>query len=236
MARIILIHGAWGNASSWIRVTPLLAAKGHTVEAIDLPGHGRSPVSPDTVGQADYVDHLEQRLLDGPPALLVGHSMGGIVIAQAASRQPDHVTRCVYVAALLPRDGDSLLSLIRQQDAPGIQPAVLHGPLKGTTTLDPEIAGPILFQDAPEAEQRASLAQMSPQSNQAQRDPAVIADGFDRVPRAYVFCSEDRTVTYDLQKKMVAATPCDPCYTFDCGHMPQLTRAKDLAAIIDALT
>lgn len=233
MARIILIHGAWGNAASWLRLLPLLHR--HDVEAIDLPGHGNSPVPPETVGMADYVAHVEKVLLSGPPAILVGHSMGGIVIAQVAARNPDHILNTVYVAALLPRDGDSLLSLIRQQDAPGVAAAVRPGPAKGTTVLDAQSAPATLFQDASPEDQRASMAAMSPQPNRAQMDGAVIGPDFDRVPRAYVFCTQDLTVTFPLQQQMVAASPCDPTLILDCGHVPQLTRPKELADFINAL-
>jgi pimeloyl-ACP methyl ester carboxylesterase len=232
MARYILIHGAWGNAASWLRLVPLLEARGQSVEALDLPGHGADATPPDTVGMAAYVAAVEAVLLDGPPAILVGHSMGGIVIAQVAANQPAHVIRCVYVAALLPRDGESLISLIMQQETDGIQPAVMRGPVRGTTLLDPALAGPILCQDASAKDQTGALAGMSPQSNQAQKDGAIIGPEFAQVSRAYVFCSEDRTVTYALQKQMVAATPCAPTFTLNCGHMPQLTQARALADIL----
>lgn len=235
MARIILIHGAWGNASGWARIVPLLTAAGHRVEALDLPGHGRSPVPPNSVGQPEYVAAVEAALLAGPPAMLVGHSMGGIVIAQVASRQPKHVTACVFVAALLPRDGEGLLSLIRQQEDAGVHGAVLPGPIAGTTVLNPDVAGATLMQDAPPDLAAKALGAMSPQSNKAQKDPAVIGPGFAKVPRAYVFCTQDRVVTPQLQRQMVAATPCEAVFTLECGHVPQLTQPMALAEILNGL-
>lgn len=234
MARIILIHGAWGNATGWARVAMRLEKAGHTVQALDLPGHGRSEVPPETVGQPEYVAHVEQVLLAGEPAMLVGHSMGGMVIAQVAARQPKHVTKCVYVAALLPRDGESLLDLIRQQDGPGIQPVVRPGPVKGTTVLDPS-AAPILFADANERDQQAAMSAMSPQPNKAQTDPAVIGPAFNSVPRAYVYCSQDATVTPPLQKQMTDATPCEATFTLECAHVPQLTQPEALSEILIGL-
>lgn len=234
MARVILIHGAWGNAGSWLRIVPLLVARGHDVEALDLPGHGQSPVAPETVGQEDYVAHVERRLDAGPPALLVGHSMGGMVVAQAASRRPEQVTQAVFVAALLPRDGESLLGLIRQQDAPGVQDHVRPGPAAGTTVLDPGAAA-VLFPDATPRDAEAAMAALSPQANRAQTDRAIVGPGFDRVRRAYVLCARDQVVTPALQRQMLAATPCNPVFELDCGHVPQLTRHKELAAILAQL-
>lgn len=233
MTRVILIHGAWGNALNWVAVVPALRAAGHEVVALDLPGHGADAPS-GTIGQADYVAHVESVLMAGPPALLVGHSMGGIVLAQVAARQPERVKAAVFVAALLPRDGESLLDLIRRQDAPGVQPWVRPGPVPGTTVLAPDAAG-ALFPDATPRAAAAAMTAMSPQSNKAQTDKAVIGPGFATVPRAYVFCTQDRVVTPALQRAMVAASPCEAEFTLDCGHVPQLTCPADLAAILNGL-
>lgn len=234
MARIILIHGAWGNATSWAAVAPILTRAGHRVEALDLPGHRRDAPPDPGIGQADYADFVESRLLDGPPALLVGHSMGGIVIAQVAARQPAHVTAAVFVAALLPRDGESLLDLIRRQDAPGVQDYVRPGPVPGTTVLAPE-APAALFPDLPAKTAAAAVAAMSPQSNKAQTDRVAIGPGLARVPKAYVFCTDDRVVTPPLQRQMVAATPCEATFTLDCGHVPMLSAPRALADILIGL-
>ena len=160
--------------------------------------------------------------------------MGGIVIAQVASQVPERVTKAVYVAALLPRNGESLLSLIKQQDAPGLQAAVRPGPAKGTTVLDPGAAA-TLFPDASPRDAEAAMAAMSPQSNTAQMDGAVIGPGFSKVPRAYVLCTEDRVVTPALQRQMIAATPCEAVFEMACGHVPQLTQPAELAQILDGL-
>ena len=231
MARIILIHGAWGNATSWTAITPMLARAGHEVEALNLPGHGRDATPSGAIGQAEYVDFVEQRLMDGPPALLIGHSMGGIVVAQVAARQPSHVKAAVFVAALLPRDGESLLDLVRRQGAPGVQPYVAPGPVPGTTLLTDD-APAALFPDASATMAAKALAAMSPQSNKAQKDKAVVGPGLGRVPKAYVFCTEDRVITPELQQAMVAATPCDATFVVESGHVPMLTQPHALAEIL----
>ena len=150
----------------WGDVPRLLAARGHMVEAVDLPGHGQSGVPPEKVTLADYGSALAERLATGEPAVLVGHSMGGMAISAAAERVPGQVTRLVYLAAFLPRDGDSLLSLKRREPET-IGAAVRRGPVRGTTVLDPALAAGCLFQDAPANLQTAALALPGPQPNAA---------------------------------------------------------------------
>ena len=232
VARIILIHGAWGNGASWAALVPRLA--GHRVEALTLPGHARDEPPSAEIGQPDYVAAVEDRLTGGPPALLVGHSMGGMVVAQVAARRPDLVTAAVFVAALLPRDGESLLDLVRHQAAPGVRDYVRPGPVAGTTVLDPGAAA-ALFPDATPSAAAAAMSALSPQSNRGQTDKAVIGPGFAGVPKAYVFCSDDHVVTPALQRRMVEATPVEAEFTLVSGHMPMLTRPAELAAILNGL-
>ncbi|GHE03104.1 alpha/beta hydrolase [Defluviimonas sp. 20V17] len=233
MTRIILIHGAWGSAQTWDFVVPLLKAKGHDVTAVTLPGHGADSRDPGEVGMDDYIAHVSEIVADGPPALLVGHSMGGMVISGTAEQVPGSIRKLVYVAALLPRSGESLLDLIKGQDTMGLVEAVRQGRIPMTTELDPETAAPILYPEATD-EQRACATYVA-EPNRAQTDPVTLGEKFASRPRAYVFTARDKVVTYPLQKAMVAHTPCAETFTLDCGHVPQLTRSKELAAILDRL-
>jgi len=79
-----LIHGAWHGAWCWERVVPSLERRGARVVAPDLPGMGqdKTPLSGITlaVWARSVADLVEQQ---SEPAVLVGHSRGGIVISQA---------------------------------------------------------------------------------------------------------------------------------------------------------
>lgn len=233
--RILLVHGAWGRGATWDGVAERLTALGHRVEAPDLPGHGDDPAQPGSVGLDDYARAVAARLGAGPPAILVGHSMGGMVISAAAERAPASVRRLVYVCAFLPRDGDSLISLMDRQ--PGtIGVAVRRGPEKGTTVLDVAAAMPLLAQDAEPAAQAALAAALCPQPNRPQVEPAhLTADRFGRLPRAYILCEADRTITPALQHAMAAEGGCDPVLSLAAGHFPQVSHPDELARMIDTL-
>ncbi|WP_157973516.1 alpha/beta fold hydrolase [Tropicimonas sp. IMCC34043] len=235
MARIVLVHGAWGNARSWGRVRTRLRALGHAVEVMDLPGHGADPTPVETVGLASYGRAVAERVSAGEPALLVGHSMGGMAISAAAELAPEAIARLVYVCAFLPRSGESLLDLMRRQPLT-IAAAVRTGPVPGTTRLDPELAAGVLFHDASPEQKKAAMAELGVQPNAPQTDKAVLsAERFGRVPRAYILCAQDRTITPALQRAMIADSPCDPVLELDVGHLPQLTAPEELAALIDGL-
>ena len=95
---IVLVHGLWGDASSWSKVIPFLQDAGHRVIAVELPLHSL----------ADDVATVKRAIdLIGGPVILVGHSYGGFVITNAGYNNPS-VKGLVYVAALAPREGQSL--------------------------------------------------------------------------------------------------------------------------------
>jgi len=84
----VLIHGIMSDSRAWHRVTAELEEHGYRVLAVDLAGHGRSPRARRYSPRAwadDVVETLEP-LLDGPPDVVMGHSLGGLVASLVADR------------------------------------------------------------------------------------------------------------------------------------------------------
>ncbi|MFE2064416.1 alpha/beta fold hydrolase [Streptomyces sp. NPDC059467] len=103
---IVLVHGAFEQVDTWSRLAPLLA-RDHRVYALDLTGDGYSQ------RRGPYtVDHFTRQLLGflgamhlgapGDRPLLVGHSSGAAVVAEAALRAP------VRIGSVMLLDGDAL--------------------------------------------------------------------------------------------------------------------------------
>ncbi|WP_141585546.1 alpha/beta fold hydrolase [Actinomadura sp. WMMA1423] len=112
-ATIVLVHGAWADASSWNKVVTRLQGDGYRVAAVANPLRSLS-------GDAAYVrTYLES--LDGP-IVLVGHSYGGAVITNAATGNPN-VKALVYVNAFAPDEGET--------------PTALAGPDSALSVPDP---------------------------------------------------------------------------------------------------
>src|SRR5471030_39122 len=115
-ATIVLVHGAWSDATAWQAVIPVLKAQGHEVIAVNLPGHGSDATSFANISLQSYVDVVKNAIGDRKNVILVGHSMAGLVISQVAEEIPGQIKELIYLAAYLPKNGESLLSLA-QQDA-----------------------------------------------------------------------------------------------------------------------
>ena len=236
MTQVMLIHGAWSTGAAWTPVVPALSGAGHAVLAPTLPGHGDDPTPHDGIDVMTYARAMIDRLPDDGPVTIVGHSMGGMVISHMAELVPDRINHLIYIAAFLPRDGQSLLDLIKTQQGTGIQVAVERAG-KYSTVLNPERAAPILFPDATPAQQAAALRGLSAQPNGAQVSPVRLTDDrFGRVPKTYILCTQDRTVTPDLQRAMIANTTGEiAVHELDCGHFPQLSATADLNRLLNTL-
>ena len=88
---IVLVHGAWSDATAWQAVIPLLKAQGHEVIAVNLPGHGTDATSFAGISLQSYVDAVKNAIGDRKNVILVGHSMAGIVISQVAEAIPGQI-------------------------------------------------------------------------------------------------------------------------------------------------
>ena len=119
---LVLLHGIGGRASGWAPVQQALAAAGQASLAWDMPGYGESPtISPyDFDGLADALAVL----LDAQglqQAVLVGHSLGGMVALQMWARHPQRVAGLVLVAsspAFGHGSGDFQKAFVAQRLAP----------------------------------------------------------------------------------------------------------------------
>jgi pimeloyl-ACP methyl ester carboxylesterase len=122
MARFVLVHGGFSGAWIWLPLIDILKEAGHLVEAFDLPGMGDDHTSASEVSLDSYAARVcEVLAADSEPAVVVGHSIGGIVATQGAARCPESVAALVYVAAFLPKNGQSLFDLKKLPEGCGDQ-------------------------------------------------------------------------------------------------------------------
>ena len=98
---VVLVHGFGGSTFSWRRNVGPIAAAGFHVVAFDLPGSGLSDKTWDAdyshQAQADFVV-AAMKELGIARATLVGHSLGGNIVAHVAERHPEVVAKIVFVA------------------------------------------------------------------------------------------------------------------------------------------
>lgn len=114
MVTYVLVHGGRHGGWCWRRVAESLRAAGHEVYTPTSTGLGeRSHLLDRSVSLQTHIDDLTGLLRweDLHRVVLVGHSYGGVLITGTADTLPDRVSHLVYIDALLPHDGESVLDL-----------------------------------------------------------------------------------------------------------------------------
>jgi pimeloyl-ACP methyl ester carboxylesterase len=196
---VVLVHGAFADASSWSGVVAALQRRGRTVVAPPNPLRG---LAADSAYIASVLGQIEG------PVLLVGHSYGGAVVTGAATGAPN-VLGLVYVAAFAPDEGEVLGAV-----ASGSKDSVLDGALlarrypagpDGRTAteflIDPSRFHEAFAADLP-AEVTAVLAAVQrPIGEAAFTDPAG-PPAWKRLPSWAVVTTGDLTVGTDIVRSM----------------------------------
>ncbi len=231
--RYILVHGAWHGAWCWDKVVPLLRERGHSVDAIDLPGSGRDVANAASATLESYVGRVVQAIDASPgPVVLVGHSSGGAAITGAAEARPNRVAAAVYVAAYLPRSGSSVREISGSpENAASLVPrAMIMSADKRTVSLRPDALKEIFYADCSDTDAAWASKHVGPQALRPLGEKVVwTPERFGRVRRIYIMTLRDRALAPEAQRRVVSETSFERVITMDTSHSPFLSRPQDLA-------
>jgi pimeloyl-ACP methyl ester carboxylesterase len=234
--RIVLVHGAYGGAWCWTRVVGPLEAAGHQVETLDLPGSGddATPVAEVTLEACArrVADVLASR---DEPALLVGHSMGGVVITQAASNVPERVASLAYVCAFMPANGQSLLDLTKYPEGANdmIQANLVLQGDPPVAFLPPAATAEAIYNRCDPETIAWAVERRRPQPVAPFATPVAIDDSvLAAIPRSYVYTAYDQSIPPELQRRMIAEHPCRKVFELEADHAPYLSAVDGLVAAL----
>ena len=199
---IVLVHGAWADASSWNAVASDLQRQGFTVLA--PPNLLRAmPID------APYITSFLAQRTSGP-VVLVGHSYGGSVITNAATGA-DNVEALVYVDAFIPDEGENVFQILGGSGSAFDIPdptevfdiAGYPGGPEGDAEafLKPDTVHNAFAQDLPEADRWSIVAGQRPITLSANTAPSGPA-AWKTLPSWAVIGTEDRVIPPDTQRRM----------------------------------
>ena len=225
---VVLVHGAWHGAWCFAGLQYALDELGVPSYAIDLPGHGTStqPFT-DLAGDAAHVAAVLRQL--GTPAVLVGHSLGGAVITEAATLHPE-VAHLVYLTAFALDAGESVMSALAsfpQARVPLGLAIVPHD--DGSSHIDPAKAAEAFYGHCSPAATSAAIARLCDQPMVTMID-AVSGSPRERIPSTYVRCTDDQAIALVHQDLMAAR--CGATLTIETDHSPFVSAIDETAAIL----
>lgn len=231
MKTFLLLHGAMRGAWLWDRLIPFIADAGAKAIAYDLPGHGKRSAERTgvnmTVYISDVLSYIERENLND--LVLVGHSMSGIIISRVAEEMTERIRHLVYLAAVVPNDGDALIDLLPKQRQEALRK------LEGKTV---DIFGSVdelrlnYFTDQEGEDKDHYLKQLTSQP---------LAVFFEKIsikklhrlsiPRTYILGFRDRSLPPELTRRFAEKLGVNPVEV-DAGHDMMVVRAAEVAELL----
>ena len=227
--RVVFVHGACvkDGAWWWHRTGELLTERGITSEAPALPSCGETgaPTGAEGPGLAEDVAAVRQLLAaSDEPTVMVAHSYGGIVTAEAAAGV-ETVRHLLLVSSYLPEVGESLASFGDEEPAPLLD----IDPESGTFTVRPDALAETFLQDCDPEIQRKAMDKTARQSLNVIEQPVQSA-AWQHVPSTYLVCAQDRGTPAERQRDFAGRA--DDVVEFDAGHHPFLSQPAAVRDLI----
>ncbi|WP_424216294.1 alpha/beta fold hydrolase (plasmid) [Streptomyces sp. BI20] len=218
IGNIVLVHGGFVDGSGWQAVHDRLTADGHRVAVVQNP----------TLSLADDVA-VTRRILDrlDGPAVLVGHSYGGVVITEAGTHP--NVAALAYIAAFAPDEGESVGSLIADPPPGAPVPPILP-PQDGFLFLDRERFAAAFAADVPEDTARFMADSQVPWGVDA-LNGTVSEPAWRTKPSWYLVAADDRMIPPPAQRAMAERAKAVVTET-PGSHAVYVSRPADVAAVI----
>lgn len=221
---LLLVHGAWHGSWAYEPLVEILAARGWTVETVDLPtvhapDKAERTLADDAGAVADAIDRIEG------PVVVVAHSYGGVPTTQAAT--DPKVAHIVYIAAFALDEGETLLGAVG-----GVAPDwwQIEGALStaGNDELPPRT---LFFHDLSEEESERASARLLSQAVQPFSAPLTAVAWRDR-PTTYLITEED-TVFPVVAQEALAARAGSQTARLRSSHSPFLSQPDAVADVIE---
>jgi len=215
---IVLVHGNFVDGSGWQGVYDRLTADGYRVGVVQTPN----------LSLAGDVAATHQVLAGlGGPAVLVGHSYGGVVITEAGNH-PD-VAALVYIAAFAPDTGESVGSLIASPP-PGAPVPPIRPTDDGFLLLDRDEFAASFAADVP-AKLAAFMADSQLPCNADALNGAVSAPAWRAKPSWYLVSADDRMIPPAAQRAMAERAKAVVSET-PASHAVYVSQPDVVAAVI----
>ncbi len=231
--RVVFVHGACvrDGAWWWHRTAEVLAGRGVVSVAPALPSCGETELPVDGYGPGLRDDVASVRRVlqsSAEPTVVVAHSYGGIVTAEAAVDVPS-VRHLLLVSSYLPEPGQSLSSFGPESPAPFLQ----IDPEAGTFGVRPELLVETFLSDCP-ADIGTEAGRRLVQQSLAVLQQPVRSSACQQVPTTYLVCTEDRGTPVAAQREF--ARRASTAVEMTAGHHPFLAQPEAVAELVLGLS
>jgi pimeloyl-ACP methyl ester carboxylesterase len=230
----VLVHGAWQAPYVWDAVRSDLENKGNKVIVIELPGHGTDHTPTHTLSLDVYRDKVVDAIskTDGK-VVLVGHSMGGMVVTSVAEKIPSKISKLVYIGAFLPASGQSIGELAATDPDSKLGPQLVESADHLTLDVKRESLVYLFIGDGSQTAKDQVLAHY-------RAEPAIpfgnkvtlTHENFGSVEKAYIKTMQDIVISPALQDRMITAANIKAVYPVNTSHSPFLSQPHVISDLL----
>lgn len=230
----ILVHGAWQAPYVWNSVKAELEKAGQKVVVVELPAHGADNTSPAAVSIDVYRDKVIAAITaTNEKVILVGHSLGGVVVSAVAEKIPGKIKKLIYLAGFLPANGQSLLDLANQDAQSLLGPALIPSQDQLTLDVKSDMITSIFCQDGSDAVKKLVLDNYRAEPAIPFTNAVSLTDAnFGKVDKYYIHTLLDNAIGIDLQNRMADAAHITKTFSVNAGHSPFLTQPDEVTKIL----
>lgn len=230
----VLVHGAWQAPYVWDTVRADLEKAGNKVIVVELPGHGADKTPPHTLSLDVYRDKVIEAMTntDGE-VILVGHSMGGMVITEVAEAVPSKISKLVYIGAFLPQSGQALTDLAFSDPDSKLGPSLMPSEDQLMLDVNRDNLTYLFIQDGTPADQERVLANYRPEPAIPFTNKVTLsADRFGSVDKVYIKTLQDVVISPGLQDRMIADAGIKTVYEINTSHSPFLAQPHTVSELL----
>ncbi len=231
----VLVHGAWEAPYVWDSVKASLIRDGNNVTVVELPGHGSDQTDLSKITLDLYRDKVVDAMTKvSGKVILVGHSLGGMIISAVAEQTPAKIEKLVYLAAYLPTSGQSLFGIATTDAGSHLTLEVLKFSADSSTVdIDRAHLVDVFIQDGSAQAQNLVLNQYRTEPTRPLTDTvALTSANFGSVAKAYIRTLQDHTISPELQSKMINTAAVKEVYQLNSGHCASITKPDSLAILL----
>jgi pimeloyl-ACP methyl ester carboxylesterase len=230
---IVIVHGAWSSANDWHNTAANLDSTGSRVITVNLPGHGSDETPISDISLQLYIYEVLKTIGDEKDITLVGHSFGGIVVRAVAELIAPQIKKIIYVAAFVPQNGDSLLSIAQTDSESLVGKNLIVDEQAGVVGIVKEAVAEIFMADAPASVANFVTNNLRPEPLAPLATPVALTNtSLTNIKEVYIYTENDRTISYSLQQKMVQSAGIPRTYSLPSSHTPFIVHSPVLSAII----
>jgi pimeloyl-ACP methyl ester carboxylesterase len=225
-----LIHGAWHGGWCWERLAPRLHARGFASVAVDLPiEDGTATFDTYATVVIDAVASTAGRVV------LVGHSLGGMIMPLVAVRRSVHAM--VFVCGLVPKLGGSPWDDGPPMEEPGVFDATVTRDDGSTTWPGFDAAHKAFYSDCSDADARWAFANLRAQNSSSLWSEPYPLQALPAVKRVSIVGTFDRASTLPWSRHVASTRLGVEPIQLPCAHSPFLSHPDLLAqTLIDVVT